>query len=240
MALKDLAVTSAKLTEAQIEELIAPYVRYNVGEGTIIFRPAAGKLTNKQRLLGYLVALQGWPHLGEDQRATTATPAELGRGLNLEGGSLRPILKQLKDSHLVTATGRAYSVANASVEDLRAELSLSSGAAGGPAKVKPPKRAKVAKAAAARPAAVAPHHAKGKRRGGEGGVFRKWIQDGFFNKPRTFKEVLDRFHSQGRILKQTSLPGYLLEATRAEILERVKKEVAGKRVYVYFVGPKGR
>lgn len=241
MALKDLVVSNAQLTEAQIEELVAPYIRYQVGAGAIIFRPAAAKLTNKQRLLSYLVALQGWPHLGEEQRPTSATPAELGRGLNIDGGSLRPILKQLKDAHLVMATGRSYSVANASVEDLRGELALGPDAATVvPSQVKGARPERTTRTTKESGPEAAPRQAKGRRRGGEGGVFRKWIQDGFFSKPRTFKEVLDRFHSQGRILKQTSLPGYLLEATRAGILERTKKEVAGRKVYVYTIGPNGR
>lgn len=250
MALRDLTVTSAQLTEAQIEELIAPYVRYHTGAGSIIFRPAAATLTNKQRMLAYLVALQGWPHLGEDQRLTTATPADLGKALNIDGGSLRPLLKQLKDAHLVTATGRAYSVANAAVDDLKTELQPGPAARGRALATKASKRRAasepsraVSTPAASRPAMpedAARAGPKGKRRGGEGGVFRKWIQDGYFDKPRTFKEVLDRFHSQGRILKQTSLPGYLLEATRAEILTRAKRDVGGKRVYVYSAGPSSK
>ncbi len=78
-----------------------------------------------------------------------------------------------------------------------------------------------------------PRRVQGKRHGGEGAIFLKWVAEGFFDKGRTFRDVLDHFHTEGRIIKTTSLPGYLLGGVRSGYLKRNKKNVSGKMQYVY-------
>lgn len=83
------------------------------------------------------------------------------------------------------------------------------------------------------PGRIRRHREPGKRHGGEGAIFLKWIAEGFFDTARTFSEVLDHFHRQGHIIKSTSLPGYLLGGVRSGYLKRDKKMVGGRRQYVY-------
>jgi hypothetical protein len=111
MALKDLVVSHAELTEEQIEGIVASHVRYDPSAPAIVLLPGAASLTNRQRILIYLVALRGWPFVRpEDPPPTGATPSELERALQIPGGSLRPLLKQLRDARLVEESDGRYSV----------------------------------------------------------------------------------------------------------------------------------
>ena len=56
----------------------------------------------------------------------------------------------------------------------------------------------------------------------------------FFKKERTLSEILEALHAKGRIIKNSSLPPYLLKMVRANIIRREKKMVGKKRVWVYF------
>ncbi len=232
MALKDLVASKSALTEDAVEALIKDYVRYDVEEKEITFLPAAAVLSGRQKVLVYLVALQGWPIVakGEDI-PTAAKPADIGERVGIHGGTLRPLLKDLKDRHLIAWKGGAYSVRAASLTDIKAETDVA-------ALVKKSARAK---RAAKQPAKAGTSDPKPKRKstsdksGNLNEKFNNWIDEGFFRKPRTLAEVQDRFHEQGDIIPQSSIPGYLLTAVRAKPprLTRTRADVNGKKVWVY-------
>jgi hypothetical protein len=243
MALKDLIASTSALTEEAIEDLIKDYARYDVDEKEVAFLPAASKLSGRQKVLVYLVALQGWPIVAKGQEIpTVAKPAHLGDRVGIHGGTLRPLLKDLKDRHLIARKGGAYSVRAASLNDIKAELE-SGASARRPSK---PPRPATAKGSRAKeppkdaPTKAAPAGSKPKRKAvGKAGEltekFNGWITEGFFDTPRTLSEVQGRFHEQGDIVPRTSIPSYLLAAVRASParLARKKAGVGGKDVWVY-------
>ncbi len=233
MALKDLVASTSALTEEAVEALIKDYVRYDVEEKEINFLSAASILSGKQKVLVYLVALQGWPIVAKGEEIpTSAKPADIGDRVGIHGGTLRPLLKDLKDRHLIAWKGGAYSVRAASLADIKAEMD-------GTATVKA-KKAASPKGAAKQSARVkGDPKAKRKSAASKSGElnkrFNSWIDGGFFQKPRTLAEVQDRFHEQGDIIPQTSIPTYLLTAVRAKPprLTRKRADVNGKEVWVY-------
>ena len=230
MALKDLIASKSALTEEAVEALIKDHVRYDVEEKEITFLPAAARLSGKQKVLVYLVALQGWPIVAKGQEIPTAAkPAHIGDRVGVPGGTLRPLLKELKDRHLIAWKGGAYSVRAASLADIKAEVDGKAPVRNAPR----PKRAK-------RPEKAAPGEPKAKRKAsGKSGdltaKFNGWIDEGFFRKPRTLGEVRDRFHEQGDIIPRTTIPAYLLAAVRAKPprLTRTRADVDGKKIWVY-------
>lgn len=122
MPLKDLTVKGMVLREKQIEEIVSDYVRYDVESKEIILLPSASSLKNKAKVLVYLVALHGWLYVSKDPVPTDATPANIGRALHISGGTLRPVLKVLKDSNMILAKGRSYSIHPAALTHIRAEV----------------------------------------------------------------------------------------------------------------------
>lgn len=123
MALKDLVISQRELTEEQIEELIEPLLRYDASTRQLVLLPPAAELQNRQRVIAYLIGLLGWPLvLPEDPPATAMTPAELAEVLKIPGGSLRPILKALKDERLIQVKDGKYSVSHVTFPFLKEQL----------------------------------------------------------------------------------------------------------------------
>jgi hypothetical protein len=110
MALKDLVASKATLAEAEIENIVSPYVRYDADEKQIALTEAGAALPIRAKILVYLVALQGWPFIVQDEVPTNATPADIGDHLGMAGGSVRPTLTDLRDKHLVVAKSGRYAI----------------------------------------------------------------------------------------------------------------------------------
>jgi len=236
VALKDLVASKSALTEEAIEALIKDYIRYDVEEKEITLLPAATALSSKQKVLVYLVALQGWPIVakGDDVPPTAAKPADISDRVGIHGGTLRPLLKDLKDRHLIGWKGGAYLVRAASLADIKKEMD---GAAAAKRPAKPRQAAK--QSAAEPPEKAAKSDLKPKRKAAPSGnlaeKFNRWIAEGFFKEPRTLAQVQDRFHEQGDILPQSSVPWFLLSAIRAKPprLTRKKADIGGRKIWVY-------
>jgi hypothetical protein len=236
MALRDLVAKTSVLTEQAIEDVVTDYVRYDPDERVIHLTPAAARLQNRGKVLIYLVALQGWPFISKDQIPVDAKPAELEECLGIQGGTLRPILKELKDSHIVTELRGRYSIRTATLANIKAELGKIEGSAPR-ARLKKKRKNTAAPDETSVPITKSTKshqqtHPK-KKSGDKATQFGKWIDEGFFDAPKTLAEVQKRFHKEGMIVPRTSVPGYLLKAIRSGRLTREEADVNGKRVWVY-------
>lgn len=234
MALKDLVAQKAAITEAAVEEIIAEYVRYDVDEAEIVFTPTASELSNKEKILVYLVALQGWPFVTETDVPTEAKPVALGEALGIPGGSLRPILKNMKDRRFITVRAGAYSVKSSALEAIKGELgSKRASDSSTPAKRKNRKKPARTKFRRKSKPDKAAKNKKAPARTGISDTFSDWIDEGFFDDARTLSEVQEKFHEEGIIIARTSMPKYLLGAVRKKRLTRQKEEIVGKQIWVY-------
>ena len=110
MALKDLVAEHGALDEPTIEKIVAPYARYDVGAKKISFLPAFARLSNRAMILVYLVALQGWKYVTDETIAADARPVDIQELTGIPGGSLRPVLRDLSDSHVLVEQDSRYSV----------------------------------------------------------------------------------------------------------------------------------
>jgi len=59
------------------------------------------------------------------------------------------------------------------------------------------------------------------------------IKGGFFNQPKTIVNLKNRLHKSGLIVKSTDLSAPLLKLIKKEILNRDKKIINKKEVWIY-------
>lgn len=223
MALKDLVAHKAALTEEAIEKIVANYVRYDTSVGEIHFTPDGVALKNDKKVLVYLTAILGWPHVTDDTPEVTTKPADLEKALGIPGGTLRPLLKTLKDGHLIGANKGSYAVRPANLDAIgaivRGDIKRAAAKRAGKTKVSPGGKEKAAP--------------KKKISGQLTAKITSWIKGGYFDKSRSLKEVHQRLHEQGVIVPQTSVSGPLLRGVQDGFLVRKKQEVEGKEVWTY-------
>lgn len=226
MALKDLVANSDSINEEDIEGIISNYVRYDPVIFSIIFTPEGASLKNESKLLVYLVAVLGWKYVVDEPPFVETKPASLEVATGISGGTLRPLLKQLKDRHLISVSGGHYKVQSANLSAVRGAIAGKGNTPLGKRKRRPKKSAS---------GEVVDQGSK-QRRGASGDLrimLNAWLKDGFFNEPRTIKDLLHRYHEHGAIVKQTSLSGLLLRAVRDGSLARTKAECDGRQVWFY-------
>ncbi|MBL6935648.1 MAG: hypothetical protein ISR48_09565 [Alphaproteobacteria bacterium] len=232
MALKDLVADRGKVAEGMIETIISGFVRYELNPNEIVFTPEGAALNNDAKVLIYLVAALGWQYVIEEKHNTDTKPADLEETLGIPGGTLRPVLKKLKDAHLLTVVDGHYSIRPSNLDAIGR-------AARGEKSAQTAK--KVTKKSKARPGKETSSPLsegdtnKTKKKSGVPirSSLDELIGDGFFNEFRTLGQVSDRLHEQAIIAKVTSLSGPAAEFVRDKKLQRKKIENKGKQVWAY-------
>jgi hypothetical protein len=236
VALKDLVADHTKIAEETIEKIVAPHVRYDAAAHKIVWTPQGKSLGNDARVLVFLVAVLGWQYVLDESREVATKPSDLEGELSIAGGTLRPILKKLKDSHLLAVVDGHYRVQLANLDSIEAAIAGETPRGAWKGRARKPSRIKPEKADDERHDPVGDTKKQKKKRGASGQLktfLTKWAGDGFFNEPKTLANLLERYHEHGVITKQTSLSGLMLEAVREGLLARAKIDVGGKQVWAY-------
>jgi hypothetical protein len=264
MALKDLIAEKGALDEAAIERIVGPYVRYDTEAREIHFMPAFAGLSNKAKILVYLVALQGWRFVTDEAMPIDARPSDIEAVTGIPGGSLRPVLRGLSESHHLSENDSRYSVRSTSLAAVEGELSGGGGdgvvvrrRAGSRkatrSKVRTPDASDLhddegvegeedeqADEIAVEESGVAATAKRPRKVAGKTGnlaaTFERWIDEGYFDEPRTMADVQKRFRKEAIMVPRTSLPGYFLGAVRKGRLTRDEVEANGKTVWAYSTG----
>lgn len=241
MGLKDLIASKSSLAEDVIEEIVSEYVRYDTDHKTVFLTPEGHELSGKSKVLIYLVALQGWPFVMDDVVATDPKPGDIEEHTGIPGGTLRPLLKELKDRRIIIEKGGRYSVLSAALQSIKKELGSVPSAS--TARSKPRKRKANSKpdneakdtSELAKPGSSAKRKTvrKSANTANVAERFTLWIDQGYFNDWKTLSDVQKRFHKEAILVPQTSMPTYLLGAVRAGRLEREKQDTNGRTVWAY-------
>ncbi|TXC73704.1 hypothetical protein FSZ31_02935 [Sphingorhabdus soli] len=227
MSLKDLIADASKLDEGAIESVIAPFVKYDPSAERIIFTPSGVALSHENKVLVYLTAVAGWPFVSDTPPEHPTKPADLGSALGIPGGSLRPVLKKLKDLHLLANDAGHYSIQSANLTHIEAYVKGES---------KPSKRRPPAKHTSRSNANSDKTKVRSKKQRGGGSAsdaFEDLVGHGFFKSPRTLANLKNKLEDRGLIFPQSALSGLVLKAVRQNVLKREKIESDGRKVWAY-------
>lgn len=239
MALKDLVADHKKLTEEMIERMVAAHVRYDPTARKIIWTPEARSLGNDAKILVYLVAVPGWQYVLDEAWDAPTKPSDLEDELGISGGTLRPILKKLKDSHLLAVENGHYRAQFANLDSIEAVIAGEKPKSAPKSRARRPSKAESETTGEPESDLEGGARKRNRIRGATGQLktlLTKWAGDGFFNEPKTLADLLERYHENGVIAKQTSLSGLMLDAVRQGVLARIKNKVGGRQVWTYRIG----
>lgn len=232
MALKDLVYEHGKVAEEMIEKVIANFVNYELNPNAIVFTSEGTCLNNDAKVLVYLTATLGWQFVVDDDYKPDTKPATLEMALGIHGGTLRPILKRMKDSHLLTVANGHYSIhpskLGAVAQAIRGEKSA-------PAAKKSAKtpRAKSSNGKETPLSKGVTNKAKKKPGVPIRASLNRLIAEGFFVEYRTLGQISHRLHELAIIAKATSLSGPIAEFVKKNKLERKKFEHKRKQIWAY-------
>lgn len=231
MALKDLVVDSGAVTEKAIEEIVSGYVKYEVDPQGIVFTPAGNALGNAEKVIVYFAAVVGWKYVVDEPPFVSTKPADLEDAIGIGGGTLRPVLKKLKDNHILVVADRHYSIR---ASNLAAAARIVNGVNQLPASHSKSKGKKSGNPSGAADAA-ARVGVKSKKKAGVPikASLEALLDEGFFGEFRTLGQIVERFHELAINAKVTSLSGPVADMVRDKKLERKRADEKGNKVWAY-------
>ena len=230
MALKDLVADRNKIEEESIEAIVDKYIRYDLGAHIIIFTPEGMQLSNEARLLVYLVAVEGWRFVMDQPPESSTRPSDLEVSIGIPGGSLRPILKKLKDSHFLVTKEGNYRVSPANLLTVKNVVSDSVSAKPGNSG----RRSRATNSSMTYKEKNRKKLKKGKRPQNDlKGQLDTFRSEGFFSSPKSIVQLVERYHEVGIITKSSSISGMLLNAVKSGHLSRIKITENGRKVWMY-------
>lgn len=234
MALKDLVADRGKLTEEAIERVIADYIRYDPERFEVVLTPRGADLGNDQKILAILVAMLGWRYVIDHEHEIDSRPATLEALTGIPGGTLRPILKRLKEAHLLTSIGGNYSIRPANLEAIG---SIVKGEQPLTARRRTKKMSRSTSSERQQSGDEKEVDGARKSRRSVGtparGSLRRLLEIGFFKESRTLAQVVARLHEMAVITKATSLSGPIAELVREGSLQRKKIKENNKEMWSY-------
>ena len=231
MALRDLIVDSGGVTEEAIEEIISAYVKYEVDPHAIVFTPEGNALGNAEKVIVYSASVLGWRYVVDEPPLVSTKPADLEDALGIPGGTLRPVLKKLKDNHILAVADGHYSIR---ASNHAAARCIVSGEKHLPASQPKSKATKTGNPSVAADGAAKDGN-KSKKKAGVPikASLETLLGEGFFCEFRTLAQIVERLHELAVNAKVTSLSGPVADFVRDKKLERKRAERNGKQVWAY-------
>ena len=229
MALKNHTIDSSKVSEEQIEAIIADRIKYDPKNQKVVLLPNARALSNDKKILLYLVALKGWKFLIEkDAPHEDASPLEITHATGIPGGSVRPILRGLEDRKIIITHKRRYEVPSHNLSSIQSLLSKQdpigltmtkySKSESKPTSAKDEKNIRTSSNS-------------NKPTLGEG--FATLLEKKWFKGGKTTNQLKDKLDEMTIFPPVEQLPWHLLNAYRKGNLARSQQNISGKKVWVY-------
>ncbi len=230
MALKDHVTDSSKLSEGEIESIIADFLKYDPTNKAVVFLPKTHGLSVEKKILLHLVALRGWKFvLKENSPAADALPREIERVTGIRGGTLRPMLRALVQSKMLESRKGRYEIPAHNLGRVREAM------AGGGSTVtsRPSPESQSKKKKGDAKSTATKKNSQNKPSLTE--AFEKLLQKKWFKGGKTLAQLKDKLEEMAIMVPTSHLPVHLLKACRGEqpSLTRNKEMKNGKKLWVY-------
>lgn len=214
MVLKDLIINQKRISEELLEKLLKGRVDLIKENQGVSLTKIGNSFPNRMKILLYLCGKKAWELLTSKEERVSI--AEMERNLGIKGNTLRPILKDLKDSYGVESEKGKYRILPKGIFMLEKELEQQ-----GDEKEKKGKRVKVQK------------KEKFKRGFSRSEFINKLYEQGFFKEPKTLEEIKNELEKMGITTKFSSLPPYFLPLVRKGKLTRERVQKGKKKIWAY-------
>jgi len=212
MALEDLIIDHKQISKELLEKLLAGRTELiKENEGVNLTR-ISNNYSNKTRVLLYLCGKKAWELLSSNK--VNASIEELQKNLGITGNTIRPILKELKDSYQAESEKGKYRILPKGVFELEKTIEHEDGKER-INKTKPQKGD------------------KSSRQVSKSEYINKLHNEGYFKEPRKMTDIMNELKKLGVSIKLTSLPPYLLPLVRKRKLNREQITEGKRKVWVY-------
>ncbi|MEW6276077.1 MAG: hypothetical protein AB1556_13340 [Bacillota bacterium] len=121
--LEDLLFDPNQVDKEVLAEILLPYIGIEKDSGKITFKDEWGKLSNKHKVLVYLLARKALVVMQiVKQEEEAQGPAEIEARTGIKGGSLRPSLMGLRREGLVDQCSEGYFVPAFKLQAIHSQL----------------------------------------------------------------------------------------------------------------------
>jgi hypothetical protein len=230
MALKDHITDSAKLSEEEIEAIIADYIKYDPANKKVVFLPKTHGLSVEKKILLHLVSLRGWRFIvKENPPATDASPREIENTTSIRGGTLRPMLRALVQSKMIDSRKGRYEIPAHNFGRVRDTMA----GKGTTVTSRPSSQEYVGKKKSSNKQDN--HKKTSHNKPSLAETFEKLIKSNWFKGGKTLTQLKEKLEEMAVIVPTSHLPAHLLKACRGEnpSLLRNKEIIEGKKLWVY-------
>jgi len=212
MALEDLIIDHKQISKELLEKLLVGRVELiKENEGVNLTR-ISNNYSNKTKVLLYLCGKKAWELLNSNK--VNASIEELQKNLGIAGNTLRPILKELKDSYQAESEKGKYRILPKGVFELEKTIEQE-GEKERVNKTKPKKSD------------------KSSRQISKSEYINKLYNEGYFKESRKMTDIMNELKKLGVNLKLTSLPPYLLPLVRKRKLTREQITEGKRKIWFY-------
>jgi hypothetical protein len=123
--LNNLVMATSSLTEAEVEGIIEPYVRYDLVERRLLFTQRFTNLRSKTKILICLAAADGWNFIKNIEKVDEPTAQLLETQIGIPAERILSLIKELKRANIVVDVDGVFSLNPLSLAAIRYEINSS-------------------------------------------------------------------------------------------------------------------
>lgn len=216
MALENLIVDHKQISKGLLENILKGRVELIREKEGVNLTKEGHNLSNKVRVLLYLCGKKAWEFL--NSKEIRVSIEEIEKNLGIKGNTLRPILKELRDSYQIDSEKGKYKISPKGIIELEKSLEHK-------------KESYSEKTIKTKTLTLQINKSSNKISKGQ--FIKKLYDEGYFKNPKNMNDVVSELKKIGVSIKLTDLPSYLLSLVRNGKLSREQIMNGKRKIWVY-------